>query len=112
MPGDLERLPTAASPAAPGAGPAALAAELLGRMRTASGPPTPGRSEDIGANMEQRPVRAPPVIMSPTDSRQPNTAAAGSVRCSQPQVDLGVEPGINPDSHPWADATDRAPEAR
>jgi hypothetical protein len=36
MPGDLERLPTAASPAAPGAGPAARAAELLGRMRTAS----------------------------------------------------------------------------
>jgi integrase/recombinase XerD len=31
MPGDLERLPAAAS--APGAGPAALAAELLGRVR-------------------------------------------------------------------------------
>jgi hypothetical protein len=33
MPGDLERLPAAAAAAAPGAGPAALAAELLGRMR-------------------------------------------------------------------------------
>jgi hypothetical protein len=33
MPGDLERLPAAAAAAAPGAGPAALAAEPLGRMR-------------------------------------------------------------------------------
>ena len=33
MPGDLERLPAPVSPAAPGAGPAALAAELLGRVR-------------------------------------------------------------------------------
>jgi hypothetical protein len=33
MPGDLERLPARVSPAAPGAGPAALAGELLGRVR-------------------------------------------------------------------------------
>ena len=33
MPGDLERLPARVSPAAPGAGPAVLAAELLGRVR-------------------------------------------------------------------------------
>ena len=33
MPGDLERLPAPVSPAAPGAGPAVLAAELLGRVR-------------------------------------------------------------------------------
>ena len=33
MPGDLERLPVLLSPAAPGAGPAVLAAELLGRVR-------------------------------------------------------------------------------
>ncbi len=33
MPGDLERLPAAAAAAAPGAGPALLAAELLGRVR-------------------------------------------------------------------------------
>ena len=33
MTGDLERLPAPASPAAPGAGPAMLAAELLGRVR-------------------------------------------------------------------------------
>jgi hypothetical protein len=33
MPGDLERLPAVVSPAAPGAGPAVLAAELLGRVR-------------------------------------------------------------------------------
>jgi len=24
----------------------------------------------------------------------------------------GLSPGINPDSHPWADAADRGPEAR
>ena len=33
MPGDLEPLPARFSAAAPGAGPAALAAELLGRVR-------------------------------------------------------------------------------
>ena len=33
MPGDLERLPAAASAPAPGAGPAVLSAELLGRVR-------------------------------------------------------------------------------
>ena len=33
MPGDLERLPAPVSPAAPGAGPAAVAGELLGRVR-------------------------------------------------------------------------------
>ena len=33
MPSDLERLPTPVSAAAPGAGPAALAGELLGRVR-------------------------------------------------------------------------------
>ena len=33
IPGDLERLPVPVSPAAPGAGPAAVAGELLGRMR-------------------------------------------------------------------------------
>jgi integrase/recombinase XerD len=33
MPGDLEPLPAPVSPAAPGAGPAAVAAELLGRVR-------------------------------------------------------------------------------
>ena len=33
MPGDLERMPARVLPAAPGAGPAALAAELLGRVR-------------------------------------------------------------------------------
>ena len=33
MPGDLERLPAPVSAAAPGAGPAAVAAELLGRVR-------------------------------------------------------------------------------
>jgi hypothetical protein len=33
MPGDLERLPAPVSPAAPGAGPAAVAAELLSRVR-------------------------------------------------------------------------------
>ncbi len=33
MPGDLERMPALVSPAAAGAGPAALAAELLGRVR-------------------------------------------------------------------------------
>jgi hypothetical protein len=32
MPGDLERLPAPLPPAAPGAGPAAVAAELLGRV--------------------------------------------------------------------------------
>ena len=33
MPGDLERLPARVLPTAPGAGPAMLAAELLGRVR-------------------------------------------------------------------------------
>ena len=33
MPGDLERLPASVSAARPGAGPAAVAAELLGRVR-------------------------------------------------------------------------------
>jgi hypothetical protein len=33
MAGDLERLPALVSPAAPGAGPAAVAAELVGRVR-------------------------------------------------------------------------------
>ena len=33
MTGDLERLPAPVSPAAPGAGPAAVAGELLGRVR-------------------------------------------------------------------------------
>jgi len=33
MPGDLERLPAASAAAAPGAGSAVLAAELLGRVR-------------------------------------------------------------------------------
>ncbi len=33
MPGDLERLPAPVSPGAPGARPAALAGELLGRVR-------------------------------------------------------------------------------
>ncbi len=33
MPGDLERLPAPVSPAVPGAGPAVLASELLGRVR-------------------------------------------------------------------------------
>ena len=33
MPGDLEPLPAHVSPAAPGAGPAAVAGELLGRVR-------------------------------------------------------------------------------
>ena len=33
MPGDLERLPAATAAAAPSAGPALLAAELLGRVR-------------------------------------------------------------------------------
>ena len=33
MPGDLERLPAPVSPAAPGAGPAAVAGGLLGRVR-------------------------------------------------------------------------------
>ncbi len=33
MPGDLERMPALVSAATPGAGPAVLAAELLGRVR-------------------------------------------------------------------------------
>ena len=33
MPGDPGRLPAPVSPAAPGAGPAAVAGELLGRVR-------------------------------------------------------------------------------
>jgi hypothetical protein len=33
MPGDLEPLPARVLPAAPGAGPAAVAGELLGRVR-------------------------------------------------------------------------------
>jgi len=41
MPGDLERMP--ASAPAPGAGPAALAAELLGRVRAE----LPGRAGGV-----------------------------------------------------------------
>jgi hypothetical protein len=56
--------------------------------------------------------RAGPVENRTIDSGQAGYGRSWLGAVLTAQVDLGVEPGINPDSHPWTDATDRAPEAR